>query len=400
MPIRVLKFGGSSVESIDKMKAIAQKVVLKQQAGFQCVVVVSAMGKTTNGLIELAQQASPLPQKRALDLLLSTGEQVSVALFTIVLEEMGCAAIGLTGQQAGIQTQGLHTKNKIESIDPKRIQKHLAQGKVVVVAGFQGINEEGDITTLGRGGSDTTAVALAASLGCDVEIYTDVQGIYGVDPRLYPQARKLDEISYEEMKEMAFLGAKVMEPRSIEIGQRYGVNIYVASAHQDIEGTWIKENSSMEQKSITGITVVNDVVLVQIQGKQLSSKVAAELFKRLALLEVNVDVITQHHFSDGQVQIAFTTSKDDRPQVERLLEALKAEGTELKVDLDLGNVKISVVGEGMRSQSGVAAQVFELFVDQGIEFKLVSTSEISISYTMDQKYKALAVEKLAQTFSV
>lgn len=217
----VMKFGGSSVENIEKMQAIAQRILRKKADGYDIVVVVSAMGKTTNQLLELARQASANPSKREIDLLISTGEQVSISLLSMILNENGQSAIGLTGFQAGIKTSGLHTKNKIEDIDIHKVEKHLREGKIVVVAGFQGLNQEGDITTLGRGGSDTTAVALAAKLNCRAEIYTDVEGIYGVDPRLYPAARKIDMISFEEMKEMAFLGAKVMEPRSIEIGHRF-----------------------------------------------------------------------------------------------------------------------------------------------------------------------------------
>ena len=228
----VIKYGGSSVATIEKMRELAQKIIARAEANDQIVVVVSAMGNTTNQLLELAKKASSRPPKREIDLLISTGEQVSISLFTMVLNEMGGNAIALTGFQAGIQTTGLHTKTKIKDITTTTIEKHLNDGKIVVVAGFQGQNELGDITTLGRGGSDTTAVAIAAKLKTHAEIYTDVEGIYGIDPRLFPNAKKIDQITYEEMKEMAFLGAKVMEPRSIEIGHRFGVKIYVASAHK------------------------------------------------------------------------------------------------------------------------------------------------------------------------
>lgn len=395
---RVIKFGGSSVESIEKIKAVAQRILEKKDEGFKLVVVVSAMGKSTNALIELAQNASSLPKRREMDMLLATGEQVSVSLLTMVLDDLGHSAIGLTGQQAGIKTTGLHTKNKIDSIDPKIILKHLNQNQIVVVAGFQGINEEGDITTLGRGGSDTTAVALAASLKCDVEIYTDVSGIYGVDPRLYPKAKQVYEISYDEMKEMAFLGAKVMEPRSIEIGQRYGVNIYVGSAHGFEKGTWIKEKK-MEKRSITGVTVINDVVLIRVSARYQNGKLSSLLFKELADQEVNVDVITQQITND-RVQVSFTAQKDDLALIEKILAELKSKDSSLDSAVDDNNVKVSVVGEAMRTQSGVAAQIFKLFYDQNIPFKLVSTSEISISYTMDQIHKERAVRVLAQAFNL
>lgn len=399
MKTRVLKFGGSSVASIEKIQALAQKIKKRKEEGYKLVIVVSAMGKSTNQLIELAHQASKNPKKRELDMLLSTGEQVSVSLMTMALDAIGVDAIGLTGQQAGILTHGLHTKNKIESIDPKRIQEQLDLNKIVVVAGFQGVNQEGDITTLGRGGSDTTAVAIGAAIGCDVEIYTDVTGIYGIDPRIYPQASQINEISYDEMKEMAFLGAKVMEPRSIEIGQRFGVNIYVASAHEAILGTWIKEKSSMEQKSVTGVTGIDDVVLVHVIAKINKGQVSAQLFKRLAENEVNVDVITQS-INHDQVNIAFTISKNDQISVEHLLNTLKNDDNQIEYSLDTDNVKVSVVGEGMRSQSGVAAKVFDLFLKEGIEFKLVSTSEISISYTMAKHYKEKAMISLATFFQL
>lgn len=399
MKTRVLKFGGSSVATIEKIQALAQKIQLRKEEGYKLVIVVSAMGKSTNHLIELAHQTSANPKKRELDMLLSTGEQVSVSLMTMALDAIGIDAIGLTGQQAGILTHGLHTKNKIESIDPKRIQEQLDLNKVVVVAGFQGVNQEGDITTLGRGGSDTTAVAVGAAIGCDVEIYTDVSGIYGIDPRIYPKASQLKEISYDEMKEMAFLGAKVMEPRSIEIGQRFGVNIYVASAHEAILGTWIKEKSTMEQKSVTGVTGIDDVVLVHVIAKINKGQVSAHLFKKLAENEVNVDVITQS-INHDQVNIAFTIAKNDQNSVEQLLNSLKNEDNQIEYSLDTDNVKVSVVGEGMRSQSGVAAKVFDLFLKEGIEFKLVSTSEISISYTMAKQYKEKAMISLATFFQL
>lgn len=399
MQTRVLKFGGSSVATVEKIQALANRIQKRQAEGFKLVIVVSAMGKSTNGLIDLANQISKSPKKREMDMLLSTGEQVSVSLMTMALDEIGVDAIGLTGAQAGILTHGLHTKNKINSIDPKRIVEQLNQNKVVVVAGFQGINELGDITTLGRGGSDTSAVALGAAIGCDVEIYTDVSGIYGIDPRIYPQAKQITEISYDEMKEMAFLGAKIMEPRSIEIGQRYGVNIYVGSAHSDEVGTWIKEKSHMEQKSVTGVTAIDDVVLVSVEAK-VNKGLTAHLFKLLAENEVNVDVITQSITTDHYVSVSFTISKNDIVAVEKILNELKNEDNQIEYNLDTDNVKVSIVGEGMRTQTGVAANVFDLFLQEGIEFKLVSTSEISISYTMDKAFKEKAMVALAQDFNL
>jgi aspartate kinase len=396
----VMKFGGSSVATIEKMKAVAQRVIARKNAGDSVVVVVSAMGKTTNQLLELAAQASRNPSKREIDLLLSTGEQVSVSLITLIFNDLGFSAIGLTGQQAGIKTVGLHTKNKIDDIDPSKIIKHLNDDQIVVVAGFQGINDEGDITTLGRGGSDTTAVALAAKLGCNAEIYTDVSGIYGVDPRLYPKATQLSAITYEEMKEMAFLGAKVMEPRSIEIGHRFNVNILVASAHTDEPGTWIKENVPMEHKSITGISVSENVILVSLHHLPPKAKVIADLFIKLAQNEINVDIISQNMTPDGTMDVAFTASMDDMATVHAVLDTIQVTHPHAQIVIDPDIVKVSVVGSGMRTQSGVAAKLFELFSQNDIDFKLVTTSEISISYTMDKSLKTKAVALIAQTFNL
>ena len=395
----VLKYGGSSVSSVEKMKALAQRILQRRDAGMDVVVVVSAMGKTTNHLLELAHEASSSPSKREIDLLLSTGEQVSISLFSMILNDMGYPAIGLTGIQAGIKTKGLHTRNTIEDIDVSRIQKHLSEGKIVLVAGFQGVNALGDITTLGRGGSDTTAVALASKLGCSAEIYTDVQGIYGVDPRLYPKAQKLDFISFEEMKEMAFLGAKVMEPRSIEIAHRFNTAVYVGSAHEDVPGTWIKESdASMEEKSISGLSVSENVMMVNVRKLPAQAKHMANLFIRLAENDINVDMITQSQHPNGMMDVAFTTSLEELDMVQSVLKTITDEVPQCEWDIDQDCVKVSVVGIGMRTQTGVAAKLFALLSDANIGFKLVTTSEISISYTLSKKDKLRAVDVIAEHF--
>ena len=395
----VLKYGGSSVSSVEKMKALAQRILQRRDAGMDVVVVVSAMGKTTNHLLELAHEASSSPSKREIDLLLSTGEQVSISLFSMILNDMGYPAIGLTGIQAGIKTKGLHTRNTIEDIDVSRIQKHLSEGKIVLVAGFQGVNALGDITTLGRGGSDTTAVALASKLGCSAEIYTDVQGIYGVDPRLYPKAHKLDFISFEEMKEMAFLGAKVMEPRSIEIAHRFNTAVYVGSAHEDVPGTWIKESdASMEEKSISGLSVSENVMMVNVRKLPAQAKHMANLFIRLAESDINVDMITQSQHPNGMMDVAFTTSLEELDMVQSVLKTITDEVPQCEWDIDQDCVKVSVVGIGMRTQTGVAAKLFALLSDANIGFKLVTTSEISISYTLSKKDKLRAVDVIAEHF--
>jgi aspartate kinase len=396
----VMKFGGSSVESIEKMQAIAQRIVRKKSEFKHVVVVVSAMGKTTNQLLALAKQAAKYPSKREIDMLISTGEQVSISLLTMILNELGEHAIALTGFQAGIKTSGLHTKNKILDIDISKIENYLNTNHLVVVAGFQGLNEQGDITTLGRGGSDTTAVALAAKLGCTAEIYTDVDGIYGVDPRLYPEAKKLDVITYEEMKEMAFLGAKVMEPRSIEIGQRYKVPIYVASSQNDHRGTLIKEYTKVEEKSITGLSISEKVMMVTIMNFSALSTDIATLFVALAENEVNVDMISQTPAGEGLINLAFTAGADDLEAINEVLEKITARYEGLDVIKNMNVVKISVVGTGMRTQSGVAAELFKLLADHQIEFRLVTTSEISISYTIDKKHMKKTVEVISSHFGL
>ena len=401
MNTTVLKFGGSSVATLEKMQALGQRLARRHQAGERLVVVVSAMGKSTDDLIQLARSASHNPSTRELDLLLSTGEQVSSALFTMVLNDLKLPAIALTGAQAGIKTRGHYTKNTIEDIDVARIQQHLNEGFIVLVAGFQGVNAAGDITTLGRGGSDTSAVAIAAKLGCPVEIYTDVQGIYGVDPRRYPNAKILAEIAYEEMKEMAWLGAKVMEPRSIDIAQRYQIPIYVAHAHESARGTWIlAKEARMEEKAITGVSLNENVIMVHVNHLPRPSTSMASLFSALAQAEINVDMISQTMRTDDHMDVAFTTSSDDMNLLQQVLNELKSSYPEVNINVDDACSKVSVVGEGMRTQAGVAAQVFALLSEAGIEFKLVTTSEISISYTLAKCDQERALTKIAEHFQL
>lgn len=398
---KVIKFGGSSVADLDKMRNIAQRVQSRIRAGEELVVVVSAMGKTTNQLLAMIGEVSRTPSKREVDVMLSTGEQVSMALLSMILNEMGIPAVSLTGFQAGIRTEGVHTKTKILDIDTTEVERHLADGKVVVVAGFQGINEAGEITTLGRGGSDTTAVALAAKLGCGCEIYTDVPGIYGVDPRLFPGARQLTEITWEEMKEMAFLGSKVMEPRSVDIAQNYGVEIYVASAHESVPGTYIrKAGDQVEQRSITGLSVLDNIMMVNLKNLPSSVNNAAEVFTRLAREEVNVDMISRVPMNDGTVSLSFTAPVQEQAAVEEVLRFYLKDLPQVALDIETDVVKVSVVGSGMRTQSGVAAHLFQLLADHAIPFQAVTTSEISISYTMAAQYKEQAVTVIAEAFDL
>lgn len=401
MQLVVQKYGGSSVATLEKMNKIADAVIKRKEEGVNVVIVVSAMGKTTNNLIEMAKSISEQPPKRELDMLMATGEQVSISLLSMVFQEKGYDSVSLTGFQAGIKTEGVHTKNKISEVDVDKIKRYLEEDKIVVVAGFQGMNTSGDITTLGRGGSDTTAVALAAKLKCVCEIYTDVDGIYSVDPRLFPNAKRLDFISYEEMMEMSCLGAKVMEARSVELAYKYNVPIYVASSHQKGKGTYIKEfDKEMEHKVITGLTVSDDVLMETINKVPYSSENISDIFSRLASQEVNIDMISQTSSSDGYVNISFTTSKEDESTVDAVMKEFtkKVPGVEVKKDTDI--TKISVVGMGMRNESGVASKIFKLFSDNSINFKQVTTSEISISYIINSSDKEKAVNIICETFKL
>ena len=398
MGILVHKYGGTSVGTTEKIKRIAKRVIAEKEKGNDMVVVVSAMGKTTDYLVEMSKEIAINPNKREMDLILSTGEQVSIALLSMAFQEFGYDAIALTGFQAGIKTYGPHTKNKILDIDDEKIKNYLKEGKVVVVAGFQGVNENGDITTLGRGGSDTTAVAIAAKLGCPCHIYTDVDGIYSVDPRLYKEAKKLDVISYEEMMEMASLGAGVMEPRAIEIGCKYNIPIYVASSINDVGGTYIKEyDEKMEGNIVTGLSVCDDILMVTVSHILYNLDHVATLFEKLAIENVNVDMISQTAPVDGYINVSFTAPKDDLFIIEKVMRDLEG-----KVEISIENeiTKISVVGIGMRNQSGVSGRLFRILVDNEISFRQVTTSEISISYTIDKKDKEKAVRALSNELNL
>ena len=398
MGILVHKYGGTSVGTTEKIKRIAKRVIAEKEKGNDMVVVVSAMGKTTDHLVEMSKEIAINPNKREMDLILSTGEQVSIALLSMAFQEFGYDAIALTGFQAGIKTYGPHTKNKILDIDDEKIKNYLKEGKVVVVAGFQGVNENGDITTLGRGGSDTTAVAIAAKLGCPCHIYTDVDGIYSVDPRLYKEAKKLDVISYEEMMEMASLGAGVMEPRAIEIGCKYNIPIYVASSINDVGGTYIKEyDEKMEGNVVTGLSVCDDILMVTISHILYNLDHVATLFEKLAIENVNVDMISQTAPVDGYINVSFTAPKDDLFVIEKVMGDLEGR-VEISIEDEI--TKISVVGIGMRNQSGVSGRLFRILADNEISFRQVTTSEISISYTIDKKDKEKAVRALSNELNL
>ena len=399
--IIVHKYGGSSVSDIDKIKKIASHISKLSDRGNKVVVVASAMGKTTNKLIEMANKISKTPDIRELDSLMATGEQQTVALLSMALNELGKNAISLTGYQAGIVTVGHHTKSRIKSIGSKIIKSHLDSGEIVIVAGFQGINEKGEITTLGRGGSDTSAVALAASLGAKCEIYTDVDGIYSIDPRVYPNAKKIKNISYEEMMEMANLGAGVMETRAVELGKKYNVPIYVGETLREQDGTLIlNQNEIMEDKPITGITLNEDILMVNIQQLPYSESLVAEIFNTLGKYELNIDMISQNITPLGNLDLSFSCFKREKSLLQKAVEELSEKNKEISIEVKDDLIMISLVGIGMVTHSGVAAKVFNTLANNKIPFYHITTSEISISCTISKENKKIAIEKLAKEFNL
>jgi aspartate kinase len=398
----VLKYGGTSVATINKIRMIAQRLVERQLAGDNLVVVVSAMGKTTDDLVKKAHSITETPCTRDMDILMATGEQVSIALLSMAIKELGQEALALTGFQAGIQTDAAHTKARISTVRTEKIEAGLADGKIVVVAGFQGINEHGDITTLGRGGSDTSAVSIAATLGCPCEIYTDVDGIYGIDPRIYPKAKKLNQITYEEMLEMASRGAKVLETRSVELAHKYNVPLYVGQAHSDQKnGTIIKEwSDDMESKAVTGIAIEDECLMVSLNLVPYGPSNIAKIFERIASENINIDMISQTAPYDSFVNISFSSYESEKHKIKDIIEDLKTDMPTIDYIIDDSIVKLSVVGIGMVSQSGVAANLFNILSSNNIEFYQVTTSEISISYTINSYDKERVVELISERFNL
>ncbi len=397
----VQKYGGSSLSTIDKMRKIASRIIQSFEEKGPLIVVLSAMGNATNDLLHLASNASKNPSKRELDMLLATGEQVSTSLLSMMLNDANKKAVALNGFQAGIKTEGKFTKNKIKDIDINRINHYLNNDTIVIITGFQGVNQTGDITTLGRGGSDTTAVALSAKYLCDCEIYTDVDGIYTMDPRFQKNAKKLSIISYEEMSELAYLGANIMEPRAVEIAQKYNVNVYVGSAHEKKGGTWIKENPKMiEQKHITGLSVKDDIVMISLHKMANGQKNIATLFNALAEHEINVDMISQTPLENNLLSLAFTAPIEDLIAIKSILKPFRENHTIASIDIDTTLSKVSLVGIGMRSYSGIASRIFELLNIHAIDYKLTTTSDISISYTIPTNQTRLATQILAEAFNL
>ncbi|MGI6556017.1 MAG: aspartate kinase [Eubacteriaceae bacterium] len=396
----VQKYGGTSMGTIARIQNVAKRIIAKKEQGNRMVVVVSAMGKSTDHLVEMAYAVNDKPPKREMDMLLATGEQVSISMLSMALDEMGYKAISFTGPQVGIKTEGLHGRARIMDVDKTKIVEALDEDKIVIVAGFQGVNENDDITTLGRGGSDTSAVALSVVLGCPCEIYTDVDGIYGVDPRLYPPAKKLDVVSYDEMLEMASLGAGVMNPRAIELGRKYNADILVASSINKVPGTLITSNIDQQVKDITGLAVYDDEMMVSIKDVPYRSDVAAQLFADLAEAGINVDMISQTKPVNDKMHISFSLSKEDRDLLDRVLPEFQAkyEGTEVTIRDD--TVKLSVVGSGMKLHSGVASRFFALLCEQQFPILMVTTSDIRISCMIPKEAKERVVMAVADGFEL
>jgi aspartate kinase len=395
----VQKYGGTSVGTVEKIKQVANSIIKRKDAGDKLVVVVSAMGDTTDDLIALAKKVTDNPDKRELDALLSTGEMISSSLLAMALKDLGYDAVSYTAYQIGIKTSGQYGKSLIDDIDGRNIQESLKEGKIVIVAGFQGVNEEGDITTLGRGGSDTTAVAIAVKLKGSCEIYTDVDGIYSVDPRKYAKARKLQAIDYEEMLELASLGAQVMHSRSIELGQKYGIPIYVGLSNSDIKGTVIKEvlNMNMESKPVTGLATSDEDVALTIQDISNDINVISNLFEAMASRRINVDMISQTAPINGKVNITFTIPKEDLKEGISLVRTF-AHKDNITIDEDI--TKFSIVGIGMKTTSGVASKMFKLFSKNNIGVKMITTSEIRITCAIKQEDKMKAINVVAEEFAL
>jgi aspartate kinase len=396
----VQKYGGTSVASIDRIKQVAAKVVAAKCAGHDLVVVVSAMAGETNRLITLAHALSEVPDEREKDVLLASGEQVSVALLSLALKELGQPARSYLGHQVRIETDNAYGRARILSIDSTKIVRALKAGEVVVVAGFQGVDEDDNITTLGRGGSDTSAVALAAFLNAAAcEIYTDVEGVFTTDPGICPDARKLQRISYEEMIELASTGAKVLEIRSVEFAKKFSVPVHVRSTFSDAEGTWlVDEEESMSDVLVSGVACDKNEAKITLVRVPDRPGLAAQIFGPIAEAHIVVDMIIQNASEDGTTDLTFTVPKADhkkaRAIVENALPALHAKG--IRVDTDIA--KVSVVGVGMRTHAGVAAKMFQVLGQEGINIEMISTSEIKISVVIDAKYTELAVRVLHDAF--
>ncbi|MCL4459568.1 MAG: aspartate kinase [Chloroflexi bacterium] len=401
MNMIVQKYGGTSVATAERIKAVASRIARAKREGRTPVVVVSAMGDTTDQLITLAQQVTPEPDERELDLLLSTGEIISCTLLAMALRQLGLEAVSLTGGQAGIRTDRTHSRAKIIAIDPRRILGELEHDKIIIVAGFQGVTEEFDITTLGRGGSDTTAVALAAHLHADLcEIYTDVDGVYTADPRLVPEAWKLECISYDEMLELAQQGARVMHPRAVELGAVYGVPIVVRSSFNDNPGTRIYGGENIEERNkVRGIAHDTDVAKITVIGVPDRPGIAYAIFRPLAEASINVDTIVQNASLQGITDLSFTVARTDLAKAVRLVEAVATEINAKGVVSASNLAKVSIIGTGIQHSPGYAARMFKTLTDQGINIEMITTSEIRITCIIEASRVQEAVRALHAAFA-
>ncbi len=402
MALIVQKFGGTSVGSVERIQHVANRVIQEAERGNQVVVVVSAMGKTTDALVKLASDITDSPSKREMDMLLTTGEQVTISLLTMALQYKGYEATSLTGWQAGIQTEAVHSNARIQHIETTRIQSQLDRGRIVVVAGFQGCSEDGSITTLGRGGSDTTAVALAAALkAAKCDIYTDVTGVFTTDPRYVEDARKLHSISYDEMLELANLGAGVLHPRAVEFAKNYQVPLEVRSSLENENGTIVEEEVSMEQNLVVrGIAFEDNISRVTIEGLNNELQTLSTIFTALAKEQLNVDIIIQNVTANNRLSISFSIKTVDVDAALAVLKEYKSTLGYTRIEHESSLAKVSIVGSGMISNPGVAAEMFEVLAGEKIEVKMVSTSEIKVSTVVPHADMVKAVETLHVAFEL
>lgn len=396
----VHKYGGTSVGNLERIENVASRIIKVADAGDSIVVVVSAMSGETNKLIDYATHFTSTPAKQEMDMLLSSGERVTAALLAIALQAKGYKAVAMTGRQAGIVTDAVYTYARIKTIDPTAMQEAIKDGKIVIVAGFQGINEDGNVTTLGRGGSDLSAVAIAGALKADAcEIYSDVDGIYTTDPRIEPKAKKLDTISYDEMLEMASLGAKVLQNRSVELAKKLDVKLYAKSSFSDNEGTLItKESVNMEEVLVSGVVLDKNQARVTLRNVSDRPGIAAEIFTKLANEGINVDMITQNVGIDGSTNLGFTIPQSELDNAKSTIESFDHDIGSM--DFDDNVCKVSVVGVGMKSHAGVAAKAFRTLASSNINIQMISTSEIKISMILDEKYGELAIRVLHDAYEL
>lgn len=397
----VKKFGGSSVADKEKIFNVAKRCIEDYNKGHEVVVVLSAMGKTTDGLIAQARDINPDAPKREMDMLLATGEQISVSLMSMAMAALGVPAVSLNAFQVAMHTTSKYSNARLKRIDTERIRNELESKKIVIVTGFQGINKFDDYTTLGRGGSDTTAVAIAAALHADLcEIYTDVEGVYTADPRIVPNAKKIEEITYDEMLELATLGAKVLHNRSVEMAKKYGVQLVVRSSLNASEGTIVKEDVKVEKMLVSGVAADKNAARISVIGLKDEPGIAFKLFNLMAKNNINVDIILQSVGRDGTKDISFTVSGDDEKEALKVIEDNKSSITAQRVECEESVAKVSIVGAGMMSNAGVAAKMFEALYDAGVNIKMISTSEIRVTVIIDEEYVERAMKAVHDAFSL